>query len=139
LGHITSEKQRPLCIHRETTNHRKNRKNVWQLNTPDPLLLKSLCSSRLHYSAVSPISWHTQELGPTHPASQYMTCYLHPEMPRKLVPHVSRSHSSCCCTGNRTTSQQAQFPWNSGHRTELSEAGWEIGPWNSHCLQALFS
>jgi hypothetical protein len=36
---------------REATNYRKSGKKDLQLNTPDPLPLKSTKSSRLHYSA----------------------------------------------------------------------------------------
>jgi hypothetical protein len=65
-------------IYKEATNHGKNGKNNLQLNTPDPLPLKSSQASRLHYSVclvVSPASQHTQKLGaPRSP--HYTTCYL---------------------------------------------------------------
>jgi hypothetical protein len=31
----------------------------------------------------------------------YTTCYLHPEMPGKTAPRVSRTYCSCCSMGNR--------------------------------------
>jgi hypothetical protein len=45
-----------------------------------------------------------------HAPLYHMTCYLHPEMPVKPVPCVSRTHGFHSSMGNKDASQEACFP-----------------------------
>jgi hypothetical protein len=105
---------------RVATKHRKNGENDSQLNTPEPLPLKLLQGSKLHYW----LAWQKVVLTSTHKnldlhtPHYYMTCYLHPEIPRKLAPICKQDPQLLLLHDNRRCNPAGLIPPEQTHHNQ---------------------
>jgi hypothetical protein len=110
MGSLNPVRERSKALsestNREATNHGKN---DYQINTPDPLSLKFLHGSRLHYFVLSSKSCFLAHTGTQSSMLPPATCssLLHDLLPFTLKcqgildPCISRTHSSHWSMGNR--------------------------------------